>query len=75
MYVLNYFFANRHDNAENAVYDPVREDFKKLTQLQNYSCFYPQQRIFDKFYERNCDALAVELWKKAFPDVDHERVI
>jgi len=22
--------------------------------------------------ERNCDALAVMLWKKAYPDVDHE---
>ena len=25
--------------------------------------------------ERNCDALAVMLWKSAYPDVDHETVI
>ena len=25
--------------------------------------------------ERNCDTLAVILWKKAYPDVDHEALV
>lgn len=25
--------------------------------------------------ERNCDALAVMLWKRAYPDVDHEALV
>ena len=24
--------------------------------------------------ERNCDALAIMLWKQAYPDVDHETI-
>jgi hypothetical protein len=29
----------------------------------------------NKFYERNCDTYAVTMWKKAYPDIDHELVI
>ena len=25
--------------------------------------------------QRNCDALSVMLWKKAYPDVDHEKLM
>lgn len=25
--------------------------------------------------ERNCDALAIMLWKRAYPDVDHEAIV
>lgn len=52
--------------------DPTKKEFMAKTKLQSYSCFYPQQKVVDKFMERNCDALAVMLWKKAYPDVDHE---
>jgi hypothetical protein len=29
----------------------------------------------NKFYENNCDSLAVKLWRKSYPDCDHEDVI
>ena len=56
-------------------YDPVRDDFNSKTKLHKYSCYYPQQRITSKFTERNCDSLAVLLWKKAYPDIDHEMLV
>ena len=41
-------------------YDPAREEFKaKVAEKQKYSCFYPQQRVITKFYEKNCDILAL----------------
>ena len=55
--------------------DPVKTDFRKRTRLQSFVCFYPQQRVVTKFVERNCDALALMLWTKAYPDVDHETLV
>lgn len=52
-------------------YDPVAEEFKKRSMLQKYSCYYPQQLVVPKFYEKNCDIFAIQLWKKAYPDTDH----
>lgn len=60
---------------ERELYDPVIEEYKKKTVLQKYTCFYPQQRVITKFYEKNCDTLAMSLWKKAYPDVDHEAIV
>ena len=57
------------------VYDPILEEFMKKTVKQKYSCFYPQQRIITKFYEKNCDIMAISLWKKAYPDIDHEQIV
>ena len=28
-----------------------------------------------KFYERNCDAFAVKIWEKAYPESDHAHVV
>ena len=61
--------------SHTEIYDPLTIEFKERTKLHKFSCYYPQQRIFDKFYEKNCDALAVKLWTKAFPDCDHEQVV
>lgn len=78
---LSWFRANVYTNAfkvasqKVADMDPIRNDFKARTRLQAYSCFYPQQRIVSKFMERNCDALAMILWKRAYPDVDHEQIV
>ena len=54
--------------------DPVVKDFEQRTKLQKFACFYPQQRVVNKFMERNCDALANMLWMKAYPDIDHSSV-
>lgn len=48
--------------SDREVYDPVTEEFKQKTKLQKFSCYYPHQRVMDKFYEKNCDMLAVSLW-------------
>ena len=40
-----------------------------------YSDYYPQQRIVTKFDQKNCDALAIRLWAKAYPEVDHEALV
>jgi hypothetical protein len=61
--------------SDREVYDPVTVEFKLKTKLQKFSCYYPHQRIMDKFHEKNCDTLAVSLWKKAYPDIDHELVV
>ena len=55
--------------------DPIKRDFMARTKLHSYSDYYPQQRIVSKFMQRNCDTLAVTLWKNAYPDVDHETII
>ncbi|CDW80167.1 m48 family [Stylonychia lemnae] len=55
--------------------DPTLDEFKKRTQVQHYLCFYPHQRVMSKFYERNCDTLAIQLWKKAYPDCDHLSIV
>ena len=70
-----YFFQYMFPSKFKDLYDPVREDFKAKTKLHKYSCYYPQQRVTTKFTERNCDSLAVLLWKKAYPDVDHEMLV
>ncbi len=31
--------------------------------------------MVNKFYEKNCDSLAVKLWRKAYPDCDHEEIV
>jgi len=28
-----------------------------------------------KFYEKNCDIFAHKIWKKAYPDLDHAKVV
>jgi hypothetical protein len=49
------------------MYDPTTEEFRAKTYNQIYSCFYPnKQRFFDKFYERNCDTYALELFKQTY---------
>lgn len=55
-------------------YDPVSEEFKKKTELQKFCCLYPQQRVYTKYYERNCDAFAVKLFCKAQSE-GHEFVV
>ena len=57
------------------VYDPVRVEFLAKTHQHKYSCFYPHQRIMTKFYEKNCDIFAHQIWKKAYPNVDYSSVI
>ena len=47
--------------------DPIKIEFDERTYLQKYSYFYQEkQRVFDKFYLRNCDTLAVQLWTTAY---------
>lgn len=53
---------------DKEVYDPVKEEFKERVFMQKYSCFYPQQRLMNKYYERNCDTFAVNLLKNTFSD-------
>lgn len=62
-------------NGFKELYDPVREEYKEKTKMQKDSCFYPQQRCVNKYYEKNCDIYAMQLWKKAYPSVDHEKII
>ena len=54
------------------MYDPTSEEFKARTYNQVYSCFYPtKQKFFDKFYERNCDTYALELFKQTYHNDDN----
>ncbi len=61
--------------SSSEIYDPLTLEFKERTKLQKFSCYYPQQRVVNKFYENNCDSLAVKLWRTAYHDCDHEEVI
>lgn len=77
---VSFFWAYIHRNlfrmpSSSEIYDPLTLEFKERTKLQKFSCYYPQQRVINKFYENNCDSLAVKLWRKAYPDCDHEEVI
>ena len=50
----------RKTHKDINVYDPMITEYEKRTALQKYSGYYPaKQKILDKFYERNCDTLAV----------------
>jgi hypothetical protein len=55
-------------SRDKEVYDPVREEFKERASYQCHSCYYPSQRIFDKYYERNCDTFSINLWKSVYGD-------
>lgn len=57
------------------LFDPVVKDFKKKVQIHQFLCFYEDQRIFTKYYEKTCDTLAIQLWKKAYPDINHEEIL
>ena len=58
------------------VYDPTKQEFKeKVADKQKYSCFYPQQRVVTKFYEKNCDTFAIKFFMRAYPEADHEKVV
>lgn len=56
----------RGKDMDLEMYDPLREELKKRRSLQVYSCFYQGQRMADKYFERHCDSLGVQLWKQAF---------
>jgi len=61
------------EHEEIVVHDPLKNEFEDKIYLQNFSDFYPnKQRISNKFYERNCDALAVKLWKSVYGKSDNE---
>ena len=53
-------------HTEKELYDPVKTEFKKRQTIQRFSCFYPSQRIVTKYYEKNADFLAHQLWRKAY---------
>lgn len=41
------------------IYDPTKQEFRdKVVKKQKFSCFYPQQRLVTKYYEKNCDLFA-----------------
>ena len=52
--------------SEAKLFDPIRNEFENHIKLTKFCCFYPHQRIFDKYYERNCDTLALHLWNKTY---------
>lgn len=63
----------RKTHKDIDVYDPMITEYEKRTALQKYSGYYPaKQKILDKFYERNCDALAVQLWTTAYGPLKDE---
>ncbi|TNV83821.1 hypothetical protein FGO68_gene14586 [Halteria grandinella] len=56
--------------------DPARDEFRsKIVQKQRHSCFYPQQRVVTKYYEKNCDIMAMQMWKKAYQVEDPEKIV
>ena len=56
--------------------DPRLDELKERTKIQKYSCFYPQQqKFFDKFYEKNCDILAVQLWKETYLNESNQELL
>lgn len=47
-----------------------------MAEKQKYSCFYPQQRVITKYYEKNCDLFALKFFLKAYPEVaDPEKLV
>lgn len=47
-------------------YDPLKKEFLQRTYGQRFCCFYPKQRLVDKFYEKKTDAFAIHLWRQCF---------
>ena len=58
------------ENKYAEIYDPIREQFKEKSQIQTLTCFYPNQRVSDKYKERFCDSFAVKMWKCAYEKSD-----
>eukprot|EP00347_Sterkiella_histriomuscorum_P010065 403338818 len=78
--IIHNFFINtlsykKIRERQDEFQDPVFEEYRNKTKIQQFMCFYDEQRIMTKFYEKTCDTLALQLWKKAYPDINHEEVI
>ena len=48
--------------------DPLVKDIEEKTRLQKHSPYYPEQKLYDKFYMRNAETFAISMYKKTYSD-------